>query len=203
MKQGLPIVISAPSGNGKGTVISLLMKQLINAFYSISCTTRSPRPKEKEGVNYYFIDRSEFENRIKNGLMLEYNEYVGNLYGKPKKETDEKLTDGIDVIFELDVNGAMHLQQSMPGAVLIMIMPPDYKTLETRLRGRGTDSDEVIAGRMKTSLQEIQFFDQYHYFVVNETGKPDKAAKEIMNIIEAERHKIVRYPNYINKFIKE
>ena len=203
MKQGLPIVISAPSGTGKGTVISLLMKQLRNAFYSISCTTRSPRPKEKEGVNYYFIDRSEFENRIKNGLMLEYNEYVGNLYGTPKKETDEKLTDGIDVIFELDVNGAMHLQQSMPGAVLIMIMPPDYKTLETRLRGRGTDSDEVIAGRMKTSLQEIQFFDQYHYFVVNETGKPDKAAKEIMNIIEAERHKIVRYPNYINKFIKE
>ncbi|MCI8590445.1 MAG: guanylate kinase [Clostridiales bacterium] len=203
MRQGLPIVISAPSGTGKGTVISLLMKQLPNAFYSISCTTRSPRPKEKEGVNYYFIDRDDFESRIKNGLMLEYNEYVGNLYGTPKKETDEKLASGIDVIFELDVNGAMHLQQSMPGAVLIMIMPPDYSSLEARLRGRGTDTDEVIAGRMQTSLQEIQFFSRYHYFVVNETGKPDKAALEIMNIIEAERHRTVRYPNYINKFIKD
>ncbi|MCI8332802.1 MAG: guanylate kinase [Clostridiales bacterium] len=203
MKQGLPIVISAPSGTGKGTVISILMKQLQHAFYSISCTTRSPRPKEKEGVNYYFIDRSDFESRIQKGLMLEYNEYVGNLYGTPKKETDEKLAAGIDVIFELDVNGAMHLQESMPGAVLIMIMPPDYPSLEARLRGRGTDTDEVIAGRMQTSLQEIQFFSRYHYFVVNETGKPDQAAKEIMNIIEAERHKTARYPDYTNKFIKE
>lgn len=200
MIQGLPIVISAPSGTGKGTVIPLVLKRMRHMFYSISCTTRPPRPKERHGENYYFIGRDEFEQRIADGLMLEYNEYVGNLYGTPKKETDEKLAAGMDVLFELDVNGAMNLRKSMPGAVLIMIMPPDYKTLETRLRGRGTDQDHVIENRMKTSLREIEYFSRYDYFVVNETGKPDLAAKEIAGIIEAERHKTFRFPHYTNQF---
>ena len=200
MKRGLPIVISAPSGAGKGTVIPFVMRSLENASYSVSCTTREPRPGERHGINYYYISRQNFEERIRAGAMLEYNEYVGNLYGTPKKETEEKLASGEDVLFEIDVNGAMNLKKSMDEALLIMILPPDYETLETRLRRRGTDSERVIAERMETSLKEIEFFPRYDYFVVNETGKAEAAAREILSIIEAERHKTVRFPEYVTQF---
>lgn len=198
--RGLPIVISAPSGAGKGTVIPFVMKELKNAAYSVSCTTREPRPGEVHGVNYYYITRQMFLDRIAAGEMLEHNEYVGNLYGTPRKETEEKLGAGMDVIFEIDVNGAMNIKSTLPEAVLIMILPPDYDTLESRLKLRGTDDDTVIAQRMAQSLKEIEYLPRYDYFVINETGKAKEAADRILAIIEAERHTTQRHPDYVNQF---
>lgn len=202
MKRGLPIVISAPSGTGKGTVIPYVMDALENASFSVSCTTRAPRKGEINGVNYNFITRSEFEEKISGGDMLEYNEYVDNLYGTPRKETEEKLMRGVDVIFDIDVNGGMNIKNSMQEAVLIMLMPPSYSALSERLRGRGTDSEEVIAERLAMAHREIEFFDKYEYFVINETGKAEDAAKEILAIIEAEKKKTFRSPDFINYFKK-
>ena len=198
--KGLPIVISAPSGAGKGTVIPFVIQGLKKASFSVSCTTRSPRPGEEHGVNYFFISREEFLARIERNEMLEFNEYVGNLYGTPRKETEDKLGQGYDVIFEIEVNGAMNIKKTMPEAVLIMIMPPDYATLENRLRLRGTDADDVIKLRMEQSLNEIEYLPRYDYFVVNETGKAEEAANKILAIIEAERHSTLRHPNYVETF---
>lgn len=198
--RGLPIVISAPSGAGKGTVIPFVMKGLKNAAFSVSCTTRDPRPGEVHGVNYFFISREDFTARLERNEMLEHNEYVGNLYGTPRKETEDALSAGTDVIFEIDVNGAMNIKRAMPEAVLIMIMPPDYDTLENRLRLRGTDADTVIAQRMAQSLKEIEYLPRYDYFVVNETGKAEEAAQKILAIIEAERHTTARHPDYVETF---
>ena len=200
MMRGLPIVISAPSGAGKGTVIPFVMKGLKSAAFSVSCTTRAPRPGEQHGVNYFFISREEFLTRLERNEMLEHNEYVGNLYGTPRKETEDALGAGKDVIFEIDVNGAMNIKKAMPEAVLIMIMPPDYDTLESRLRLRGTDAPDVIAQRMAQSLKEIDYLPRYDYFVVNETGKAEDAANKILAIIEAERYTTARHPDYVNTF---
>ncbi len=199
-KKGLPIVISAPSGTGKGTVIPYVMEGLENAAFSVSCTTRAPREGEKDGKNYYFITREEFEKKIETGDMLEYNEYVGNLYGTPKKEVESKLESGTDVIFDIDVNGGMNVKNAICDAVLIMLMPPDLSTLQKRLQSRGTDSEEAINKRLGMALTEIGYFPKYEYFVVNEDGKAEEAAKKILGIIEAERNKTVRFPGFIKQF---
>lgn len=202
MKRGLPIVISAPSGTGKGTVIPYVMDALENAAFSVSCTTRTPREGEVDGVSYSFITRAEFEKKISDGDMLEYNEYVENLYGTPRKETEEKLSLGTDVIFDIDVNGGMNIKKAMDEAVLIMLMPPSLSVQSERLHGRGTDSEEVIAERIAMAHREIEFFKRYEYFVVNETGKAEEAAKEILTIIEAEKKKTFRSPDFIDYFTK-
>ena len=198
--RGLPIVISAPSGAGKGTVIPFVMNGLKNAYFSVSCTTRAPRPGEVHGVNYIYISHEEFLTRLGRNEMLEYNEYVDNLYGTPRKETEDMLAAGKDVIFEIEVHGAMNIKKAMPEAVLIMIMPPDYDTLENRLRLRGTDAPDVIAQRMAQSLEEIEYLPRYDYFVVNETGKAAEAAEKILAIIEAERYTTARHPDYVETF---
>ena len=200
VKKGLPIVISAPSGTGKGTVIPYVIKELENAVFSVSCTTREPRAGETDGKSYYFITRDEFEKKIAAGDMLEYNEYVGNLYGTPRREVEEKLNFGTDVIFDVDVNGGMNVKSSLPDAVLIMLMPPDAKTLRGRLHSRGTDSEDVINKRLGMALKEIEFFPRYEYFVVNEDGKAEEAAKKILGIIEAEKRQTVRFPDFIKEF---
>lgn len=200
VRKGLPIVISAPSGTGKGTVIPYVMKGLENASFSVSCTTRAPRDGEKDGEDYYFISRGEFEKKIEAGDMLEYNEYVGNLYGTPKSEVETKLESGRDVIFDIDVNGGMNVKNAICGAVLIMLMPPDPTTLSRRLHSRGTDSEEAINKRLGMALKEIEFFPKYEYFVVNEDGRAEEAAKKILGIIEAERNKTLRFPDFIKQF---
>lgn len=200
MKRGLPIVISAPSGTGKGTVIPFVMQGLENAKFSVSCTTRSPRAGEQDGVNYHYISEQQFLSMVDAGQMLEHNLYVDHYYGTPREQTEAWLSAGTDVIFEIDVNGAMNIKKALPEAVLIMIMPPDYKTLEARLRGRGTDDEQTIAKRLSASLDEVGYLPRYDYFVINHTDRAREAAEDILGIIAAERRKCDRHPDFAEQF---
>jgi len=190
---GIPFVISGPSGCGKGTIVKALLKNHADAFaLSVSATTREPRVGEEDGVHYYFITKEEFERRIDDQQILEYTSYCGNYYGTPKKELYERTVSGINVILEIEVEGAMNVRRLCPEAVLIYVLPPDAKTLEARLRGRGTNTEEDIANRLATAREEIRCLPEYDYIVVNEDDGAEAAAEEIVNIIASEQHKVSR-----------
>ena len=190
---GIPFVLSGPSGCGKGTIVkSLLAKHADTFALSVSATTRDPRVGEEDGVHYYFITKEEFERRIEDQQILEYTSYCGNYYGTPKKELYERTVSGINVILEIEVEGAMNVRRLCPEAVLIYVLPPDAETLEARLRGRGTNTEEDIANRLATAREEIRCLPDYDYIVINENDGAEAAAEEIVNIIAAEQHKVSR-----------
>lgn len=166
--KGTLYVISAPSGCGKGTILSEVLKNFKNIHYSVSATTRQPREGELNGVNYYFITREEFETEISNGGMFEYAEFCGNYYGTPKAKVMEKLDLGIDVILEIETVGAMKVKESYPDAVLIFILPPSIDTLKERLIGRGTEALDVIDRRVGEAASEIEKSYNYDYVLVND-----------------------------------
>jgi guanylate kinase len=200
MKKGLLFVISGPSGTGKGTV----MKHLLETgeyFYSVSATTREPRGEDKEGVTYYFVTREQFEEKIAQGEMLEYAEYSGNYYGTPKFAVEKALSEGKNVILEIETKGALQVRKIMPEAVLIFILPPDIETLRARLTGRGTESAEVIETRMAQVQREVSLLCEYDYAIVNENGKSEEAAKAIMGIAAAEKLRASRNAELKEKFL--
>lgn len=166
--KGTLYVISAPSGCGKGTILSEVLKNFKNIHYSVSATTRKPREGELNGVNYYFITREEFETEISNSGMLEYAEFCGNYYGTPKAKVMEELDLGIDVILEIETVGAMKVKESYPDAVLIFILPPSIDTLRERLIGRGTEALDVIDRRVGEAASEIEKSYNYDYVLVND-----------------------------------
>ena len=180
MKKGKFVVVSGPSGVGKGTICNKLMNEL-NAWYSVSTTTREKREGEVDGVNYYFISKEEFRKRIDNNEFLEYNIYNGNYYGTSKKVVLEKMNEGINVFSEIDVNGAHNIKKIFPDALLIYIAPPSMEELKRRLIGRGTESEDTINERLKIAEKEMQELDFYDYVVVNDDL--EKATKEVKNII--------------------
>ena len=188
--KGTLIVISAPSGAGKGTVISKLLEKENNLWLSVSATSRAPRTNDKEGVTYYFYSKEEFENKIKEGYFLEYAEYAGNYYGTPKKFIEEKLNKGIDVILEIEIQGAMQIKKLIPEALFIFIMPPTLEELKRRLVGRNTDSKEKIIERFKIAYKEINEVSKYNYVVVND--EVDNAVSKIQAIIKAEKCRVDR-----------
>ena len=190
-KRGLLIVLSGPSGVGKGTVRAAIFSKEEQKFvYSISATTRLPRTGETDGVDYFFKTREEFEQMIQNKQLLEYAEYVGNYYGTPLEYVENTLATGKDVFLEIDVQGAIQVRELMPDGVFIFLTPPDLNELESRIVNRGTDSDEVIAKRMKTAGEELELMKYYDYSVVNDTV--DNAVQKIEAIIQTEHLRIIR-----------
>lgn len=189
-KRGTLIVISAPSGAGKGTVISNLLEKENNLWLSVSATSRAPRTNDIEGETYYFYSKEEFENKIKEGYFLEYAEYAGNYYGTPKKIIEEKLNEGIDVILEIEIQGAMQIKNLIPESIFIFIMPPTLEALKRRLVGRNTDSKEKIIERFKIAYKEINEVSKYNYVVVND--EVDNAVRKIQAIIKAEKCRVDR-----------
>lgn len=198
-EKGILLVVSGPSGSGKGTVIGRLMEMRNDFVYSVSATTRTPRDGEKNGVNYWFLTRDEFERRIDGGMMLEWAEYCGNYYGTPKKEVLESLENGKNVILEIEVQGALQVRKKLPEAVLLMITPPDFRTLEARLRGRGDKvPEEVILKRLETAKSELARIGEYDYLVIND--EIDKAASQIIGVVDAEKRRVSRCAEVVSGF---
>lgn len=202
MKRGLLLIISGPAGSGKGTVISELMKSSDDFRYSVSATTREPRPGEVDGESYFFVSREQFEDKIARGEMLEYAEYVGNLYGTPRDAVEAALDAGRHVILEIETQGALQVMKRCRDAVSVMILPPDGKTLRARLEGRGTESQDVIERRMETARREVSKLGMYDYLVVNENDSAKKAADDIKKIVEAELMKTSRNLTFKEKYFE-
>ena len=180
MSKGKLIVISGASGVGKGTVLNLMMQQRKDLSFSVSATTRPPRPGEVDGVHYYFITKERFEDMIAKGAFLEYDAHAANYYGTPRGQAEEKMERG-PVLLDIEPNGAKQVRQAMPEATLIFIMPPSVEELERRLRGRGDTSEEQIMLRMERAVWEMEQRHWYDHVVVNDVA--EDCAKEILKII--------------------
>lgn len=194
-RHGILIVLSGPSGTGKGTICKELLASYTNLHYSISATTRPPRPGEVNGVNYWFIAPDEFRTMVKQDELLEWAEVYGNYYGTPRRWVADMLRSGQDVVLEIDTQGAMQIKKKFPAGVFIFIMPPSLKDLEERIVKRGADSPEVIAKRLGCVQEELGFAPQYDYVVVND--EVAAATAKIAAIILAEKCRMERNADLI------
>lgn len=167
-KRGVLFVFSGPSGVGKGTLKAKLFEEFADRIaYSVSATTRGPREGEVDGKDYFFISRQEFERRVKNNEFLEHAEFAGNCYGTPRAYVEKLLDSGMNVVLEIDVQGALQVMKSMPECVSVFILPPSFEELEHRLRGRGTEIEEKVRERLETAKRELPYAPQYDYQIVN------------------------------------
>ena len=180
MSKGKLVVISGTSGVGKGTVLGIMMDKCKDLFFSVSATTRAPRPGEVDGVHYYFITKEQFEEMIARGEFLEYDAHMANYYGTPRAQAEEKMERG-SVLLDIDPNGAKQVKASAPEAVLVFIMPPSMEELERRLRGRGDTPEDQIAIRLERAVWEMEQRHWYDHVVVNDDA--ERCAEEILNII--------------------
>ncbi len=201
MNKGKVIVVSGPSGVGKGTVVKELIGSNKDCALSVSATTRSPREGEAHGVNYFFITKEEFTQKINNNEMLEYAEYCSNFYGTPKDYVLKSVEQGKNIILEIEVQGALNVKKIIPEAVTVFVMPPSLQELEDRLRGRGTETDDVVGQRLKTAIAEIKQAPQYDYIVVNNTVM--QCVADIVSIIIAERQKTENMLDFIKGVLND
>jgi len=199
-ERGILTVISGFSGAGKGTLVKKLVSEYDNYALSISMTTRAPRVGEEDGVHYFFIDREQFEKNIADSKMLEYAEYVGNYYGTPREYVEKMLDAGKDVILEIEYMGAFQVKKMMPEALMLFVTPPSAEELYRRLKGRGTETDEVIAGRMNRATMEADIVDKYEYILLNDDL--DTCVRETHEIIQNAKYSVTRNAEFI-KNIKE
>lgn len=199
--KGLLVVLSGPSGVGKGTVRkSLFEREDHNLVYSISMTTRKPREGEVDGKDYFFVSREEFEKRIEDDKFLEYAEFVGNYYGTPVNEVNKQIELGNEVVLEIEVQGALQVREKVKNAIFVFIAPPSLDALYSRLKGRGTESEEVIKQRIEKAKKEINLAYKYDYIVINDTV--ENAADRIMAIIRAEHAKTERAIHNYKKLLE-
>lgn len=198
--KGVLAVVSGPSGVGKGTVCARLIEKYEGCFLSISATSRPPRGAEEDGVHYYFKSREEFEEMIKNDELLEHAQYVDKFYGTPKKPCMEHIDKGENVILEIEIQGGMKVKEKEPETVMIFVVPPSMDELESRLRGRGTESEELVLQRLARAKEELAEMGNYDYIVVNDTV--EETADRIYSILEAESNKTSKIINHIKKELK-
>ncbi|SFS50892.1 guanylate kinase [Marininema halotolerans] len=192
-RKGLLIVLSGPSGAGKGTVCSALRTFAPELVYSVSATTRKPREGEVDGVNYFFKSRQEFEGMIEEDQLLEWAQYVNNYYGTPREFVEEQLEQGKDVLLEIEVQGAKQVKKRFPEGVFIFLLPPSLKELASRIRGRGTETEEVVRHRMSAAEQELGEVEYYDYVVVND--RVEDACDRVRSILTAEHCRRDRFIN--------
>jgi len=200
-RRGLLIILSSPSGAGKSTLAKRLMAWDDTLKFSVSATTRAPRPGEVDGRDYFFRSRAEFEAMVASGEMLEHAEVFGNFYGSPKGPVEAAMQAGRDTLFDIDWQGGQQVRRSAlaKDVVSIFILPPSIAALESRLRGRGQDSEEVIAGRMAKSRDEISHWGEYDYVIINRDL--DAAEDELKTILRAERARADRQPG-LTEFVR-
>ncbi|TVY08741.1 guanylate kinase [Paenibacillus cremeus] len=200
-EKGILIVLSGPSGVGKGTVCKALRECSSDIIYSVSATTREPRQGEVDGVNYFFKSREQFQQLIEQDQMLEWAEYVGNYYGTPRKFVEDTLASGKDIILEIEVQGALKVKQKFPEGVFIFLLPPSLTELESRIVGRGTETEDVIRSRMSVAVEEIALMEHYDYAIVND--QVDLACQRIRSILTAERCRKDRMVSKIQHWMAE
>ena len=200
-KEGILIVVSGFSGAGKGTIMKALLERYDNYALSISATTRNPRSGEEEGKAYFFKTTEEFEKMIAKDDLIEYAMYVGNYYGTPKAYVEEQLRAGKDVILEIEIQGALKVKEKFPNTLLLFVTPPSAEELRKRLEGRGTETQEVIDGRMKRAIEEAEYMDQYDYLVVND--ELDVCVEEMHHLIQGEHERCFRNQTFIEHMKRE
>ena len=191
-RQGLVFVVSSPSGGGKTSLVNKALESLPNLKRSISCTTRSRRPGEEDGVDYTFVDRLEFQWRITKNRFLEWAEVYGNLYGTPKEPIEENRACGIDTILAIEIQGARSIRQKYPEAITIFVQPPSLEVLEQRLRKRRLDPEDAVQRRLEVALAELEWIHHYDYAIVND--ELDRAFDDLKAIMTAERLRVRRNP---------
>jgi len=199
MNKGILIVVSAPSGCGKGTILAEVLKDE-QYYYSVSATTRSPRPGETDGVNYHFLTKEKFESLISSGGMLEHAVYCDNYYGTPRDKVYEKINEGKNVILEIEVQGAMQIREKCPEAVFIFIAPPSVGELRKRLENRGTESAEVIEKRVSEAAHEISFAYKYDYVIVNDVL--ENAVDDFRAVVRSQKLMTENQKNIIDEVLK-
>ncbi len=200
MHKGLLLVISGPSGTGKGTVCKKLLSNRSNIKYSVSATTRKPRDGEIDGVNYFYLSEKDFLDLLQNDALIEWDKYCDNYYGTPKKYVEDALDQGIDVILEITVEGALEVKKKYPDCVLLFILPPSFDELRRRIVGRGTEEFDVIEKRLNQAQKEMSAVFDYDYYVVNDSL--EEAVNNIETILDAERLKPNRNIEGLNNLIK-
>jgi guanylate kinase len=189
-RDGLILVISGPSGAGKGTLYKLLEGKNPNIRFSVSATTRKPREGEEEGKSYFFKSAEEFRKMIDNNELIEWDCYCDNYYGTPVKFVEDTVHSGFDIVLDITVEGAVNIKERYPESVLIFILPPSFDELKRRITGRGTESADVVQKRLETAKSEIEYVDRYDYIVINNDA--EIATEDIIEILKAEKHKFIR-----------
>ena len=201
IQKGLLIVLSGPSGAGKGTVCKALLPTMPTTHYSVSCTTRQPREGEVEGVNYFFKTVEEFKSMVANDDLLEYAEVYTNFYGTPRKYVEETLEAGRNVILEIDIQGALQVKKQFPHGVFIFLIPPSLNELKSRIIGRGSETEESFNRRFGAAAEEMSYISEYDYVLVND--EVANACDKIRSIISSELCSVKRNLDYYNSLIKE
>ena len=201
MDKGILIVVSAPAGCGKDTILAEALAADGDLFYSVSATSRAMRPGETDGVSYHFRTREQFEKMIADGELLEYTEYCGNYYGTPKKAVEDMLAAGKDVILKIEVEGAANVKRIFPDCMMVFILPPSFEELNRRLHKRGTEDEETILRRIETAKRELTYAENYDYLIVN--GELSEAVNDFLAAVSAEKNRTCRRKGLLKELLKQ